>query len=179
MDGEYYLGQIITTGFGFVPKGFALCDGQLLPVISYQALFSLLGTRYGGNGTTNFALPDIRGRTPVGAGVSADGAWQPSPYNTGTLDGAETVALTATQLPGHTHDINATKTLNGALRVPIGNVLGLCTGKKIYQNGSAGKVKLAANAVGSVGSGTGHENMQPFQVISYCIAVDGIYPPRQ
>lgn len=181
MDGEYYLGQIITTGFGFVPKDFALCDGQLLPVNVYQALFSLLGTRYGGNGITTFGLPDLRGRTPVGAGTSADAAWQPSVYEAGARDGVETVTLSATQLPGHTHDLNATKKFNGNLRLPIGNVLGANSAvvKKVYLSGSGGKVQLAANAVSTVGSGSGHENMQPFQVLSFCIALYGSYPARQ
>lgn len=178
MDGEYYIGQIITTGFGFVPKGFALCNGQLLPIDIYPPLFSLLGTRYGGDGIRTFGLPDLRGRTPVGAGTSADSSWQPAAYAVNTREGAETVALTSTQLPEHTHDINATKTGKGNLRVPVNNVLGVSQGSKVYSSASSTKVTLAANAIASRGAGAGHENMQPFQVLSFCIALQGIYPSR-
>lgn len=180
MDGEYYLGQIITTAFGIVPKDFAPCNGQLLPVNVYQALFALLGTRYGGDGIRTFALPDLRGRTPVGAGTSVDAAWQPSPYEIGTLDGAETVVLKANQVPAHTHDsVNAVKTGTGDLRTPVNNLLGVSSDKQIYVTGTpATKVKLAANAVNSRGGGTAHDNMQPFQVLSFCIAINGIFPPR-
>ena len=178
MDGEYYLGQIIATGFNYVPKDFAACNGQLLPVNVYQALFSLLGTRYGGDGIRTFGLPDLRGRTPVGAGASVDAAWQPSPYSAGTLGGAETVKLSASQLPGHTHDINASKTLTGDLRTPAGHILGISPASKLYRTGNAAKVQLAANAMSTVGSGSGHENMQPFQVVNFCIALQGVFPPR-
>lgn len=178
MDGEYYLGQIITTGFGFVPKDFAACNGQLMPVNVYQALFALLGTRYGGDGIRTFALPDLRGRTPVGAGTSVDAAWQPSPYDIGTRDGAEAVALSATQLPAHTHDLNVTKTATGDLRNSVGSVLGISPASKVYRSGDAAQVQLAANAVASRGGGGKHDNMQPFQVVNYCIALNGIFPPR-
>jgi len=178
MDGEYYMGQIITTGFGFVPKDFALCNGQLLPINIYQALFSLLGTRYGGDGIKTFGVPDLRGRTPVGAGASDDSSWQPAAYAVGTREGAETVALTSTQLPEHTHDINVAKAEKGDLRAPVNNVLGVSQGSKVYGSASSARVTLAANAVASRGAGAGHENMQPFQVLSFCIALRGIYPSR-
>lgn len=175
---EYYVGQIIMTSFGFTPKGFLPCNGQLLPIVRYQALFALLGTRYGGDGRITFALPDLRGRTPVGAGVSNDSTWQPLPYATGTLGGAEAVALTENQLPTHTHDISASKDVVGDLRTPVGNVLATSPSGNFYHAGDTNRVQLAANAVANRGSRTGHENMQPFQVISFCIAIDGIFPSR-
>jgi microcystin-dependent protein len=178
MEDEYFTGQIIATAFGFVPRGFRACDGQLLPVNLYRALFSLLGTRYGGDGIMTFALPDLRGRTVVGAGTSADDAWKPSPYALGAFNGADTVALKSTQLVTHTHDINATATGVGDLRGAAGNVLGVSNANQIYRSGSATKVTLAANAVASRGAGAGHENMQPFQVLNYVMAVNGMFPPR-
>ena len=86
---DVYLGQIMMGGFNFAPRGFAACNGQLLPIAQNQALFALLGTAYGGNGSNTFALPNLQGCTPVGAGASVDGAWQPSPYQTGTRAGQE------------------------------------------------------------------------------------------
>jgi microcystin-dependent protein len=177
-DGEFYMGQIIATAFGFVPRGFAACNGQLLPINIYQALFSLLGVRYGGDGVRNFALPDLRGRTPVGAGVSADGAWKPSAYAINARDGAETVVLKPTQLSTHTHDINATAIGVGNQRAPVGNVLGVSDSSQIYRSDSTSRVTLAANALASRGAGAGHENMQPFQVLNYLIVLDGIFPSR-
>src|SRR5579859_6633653 len=114
---DYFLGQIMLTGFGFAPRGFALCNGQLMSISQNTALFSLLGTFYGGNGTTTFGLPDLRGRTPVGYGTSVDGGWQPSPYNIGQPFGTEAVTLLQSQMPAHNHLLGAI-TQNGAVRDP-------------------------------------------------------------
>ncbi|MCA1326900.1 tail fiber protein [Herbaspirillum seropedicae] len=178
MDDEYYLGQIIATGFGFVPRNFAPCNGQLLSINTYPKLFALIGNRYGGDGTSNFAVPDLRGRTPVGAGASLDETWQPDPYKSGARDGVETFTLEASHLPGHTHELHASKALKANLRNPVGNLLGTINERKLYRTANSKMIRLVDNAVSNVGNNAEHENMQPFQVISFCIALDGLTPPR-
>lgn len=107
---EYFLGQIMMVGFNYAPKNFAQCNGQLLPISRNQALFSLLGTQFGGNGTTHFALPDLRGRTPIGYANSVDPAWQPPGMSMGQIGGVENVALLQNNRPGHVHALNASTT---------------------------------------------------------------------
>lgn len=104
---DVFAGQIMMAGFGFTPRGFAACSGKIMSIQQNTALFSLLGTQYGGNGQTTFALPDLRSRTPFGSGVSVDGSWQAAPLVQGTLAGSETVTLLATQLPMHHHAASA------------------------------------------------------------------------
>lgn len=173
---EVFIGQIMPTAFHFAPRGFALCDGQLLPINQNQALFSLLGTQYGGNGTTNFKLPDLRGRTAVGAGSSADPAWVPPATQMGQSSGTETVALVASNLPSHTHVLQASTDAD-TTRNPAGTLYGT-NPIPIYASGSGPQVVLHASTVATAGGSVPHENMQPFQVISYCIALTGIFPSR-
>jgi microcystin-dependent protein len=173
---DVYLGQIMMSGFNFAPRGFAACNGQLLPITQNQALFALLGTAYGGNGTTTFALPNLQGSTPVGAGASADAAWQPSPYPIGTRAGAETIALTLTQIPAHTHAAN-TSTTAGTTKNPTNTLFGGSGAESIY--GSAGpQVPLSSQTLGLTGGSQPHNNMQPFQVLNFSIALSGIFPSR-
>lgn len=101
---EFFIGQVMLTGFAFAPKYFAQCNGQLLPVNQNQALFSLLGPRFGGDGRTTFALPDLRGRTPIGYAPSVDANWQPPVTPIGQAGGAEAVTLVPADLPAHSHD---------------------------------------------------------------------------
>lgn len=169
---DFFLGQIMLTGFGFAPRGFAQCNGQLLPISQNAALFSLLGTIYGGNGTTTFSLPDLRGRTPVGFGNGFDG----SSYTLGEVVGTEAVTLTQGQLPAHTHLLGAV-TQNGTARSPTNALYGAAAGEALYgPNGNA--VALAAGQVQPTGGGQPHSNMQPYGTINFNIALTGIYPSR-
>lgn len=173
---DVYLGQIMMSGFGFAPRGFAACNGQLLPIAQNQALFSLLGTYYGGNGTTTFALPNLQGTTPVGAGNSADGSWQPSAYPIGTRAGAEAITLTLSQIPPHTHALNAS-TAPGTTKNPTNTLYGGSGAEAIY--GTAGpQVPLNNQTLAQTGGNLAHNNMQPFQVLNFNIALSGVYPSR-
>lgn len=165
---EVFLGQVMPTAFNFAPKNFALCNGQLLPIAQNQALFSLLGTSYGGDGRVTFALPDLRGRTPIGMGPS-------NPI--GQVSGQETVTLLTPQLPAHTHDFNGTTTL-GTTRNPTGGLFAGTASTLLYSGTNGSQVPLAPQTVALAGGGQPHENMQPFKVINYCIALTGIFPSR-
>lgn len=167
-----FIGEIRAFAFGQIPKGWALCNGSLLAVAQNQALFSLLGTRYGGNGQTTFALPDLRGRTPVGYGQVA-GVSLPL----GTSAGAETVALTGTQVPSHTHALRGTSEL-ASTNNPAGGVLAQTANTASAAYAAPGSATLAAAAVASSGAGLAHENMQPSLAVSWCIAIVGLYPSR-
>lgn len=171
---EVFLGQIMLTGFQFAPKGFALCNGQLLPITQNQALFSLLGTMYGGNGTTNFALPNMQSRTPVGAGNSADPSWDPTPYQQGEIGGVESVTLLSTQIPPHNHTVNGT-TAAGAARNPTGGLYGT-NSTSIF--GPANGPLVPLQGVGPGGGNQPHPNLQPYSVINFVIALVGVYPSR-
>ena len=172
---DFYLGQIFMFAGTFAPRGSAFCDGQILPISTNTALFSLLGTTYGGNGVTTFALPDLRGRVPMGAG-SGPGL---TPRTLGERSGAETITLTVNQLPSHTH----TATLNVSTAAatatsPSGNVLAAAE-REVYAP-SASMVAASASAVTVQAAGGGQpvSVMQPYLVISFCIATQGIYPSR-
>jgi len=176
---EYYIGQIMMTGFGFAQRGFALCNGQLLPIQQNTALFSLLGVQFGGNGTTNFQLPNLQGRTPAGGGASADPGWQPSPYVIGEVGGVESVTLTGTQLPMHTHSVGAT-TSTGNSKIPTNSLLGTSnnTAIPVFVAGGTNTVPLYPATISMTGGSGPHNNMQPFRVINFNIALTGIYPSR-
>ena len=178
---EFFVGQIMMTGFVFAPKYFAQCNGQLLPVNQNQALFSLLGTRFGGNGSTNFALPDMRGRTPMGFSPSADPNWQPSPLPIGQSSGAENVSLLSDNLPAHNHLLECTSTA-GNNRTPT---------DRSFANNSSNSgpatplyaapgtlVALNPATVGQAGGSQPHPNLQPYTTINFCIALSGIFPSR-
>ena len=173
---EVFLGQIMMTGFTFPPKGFAFCNGSLIAIAQNQALFSLLGTVYGGNGTTTFALPNLQSRTPVGFGPSADPAWQPSAYQLGETGGVENVTLLTQQLPAHNHVGNATTTA-GAGRSPTNGLYGATT-NAVYAAPNGRVVPLAPPTVTYVGGNQPHPNIQPYETINYNIAMSGIYPSR-
>lgn len=173
---EVFLGQICTFGFQFAPKSFAWCNGQILPIAQNQALFSLLGTTYGGNGQTTFALPDLRSRTPVGAGNSVDPGWNPSPYNQGELGGTENVTLLSTQMPAHTHALagNSTAANN---RNPTNMFFGT-TANPMYAATGQAQIALNPATIGTAGGTQPHPNVQPYLAINFCIALNGIYPSR-
>ncbi len=178
---EYYLGQVMLTGFGYAQKGFAMCNGQTLPIAQNQALFSLLGVTYGGNGTTTFMLPNLMGRTPNGQGRSPMSG---DTYNMGQSAGTENVTLNISQMPQHTHAFMAT-TRAGAVSTPT--TPGIYASATIAAGGteniyappaSGSDVALLPAAIGPAGGNQPHNNMQPFRVINFNIALTGIYPSR-
>lgn len=173
---EVYMGQIMLTGFAFPPRGFAACNGQLMSINQNQALFSLLGTKYGGDGVTTFALPNLQGRVPVGSGGSVDPNWQPSPYVQGTAAGVESVTLIPPNLPKHAHALTGT-TAAGTTKNPTGNLYGAVDTESLY-GPTGGQAVLATQCLGAAGANLPHENMQPFNVLNFVIALSGIYPTR-
>jgi microcystin-dependent protein len=176
---EVYLGQIMMTGFGFPPRGFVLCNGQLLPLNQYQALFALIGTYYGGNGTTNFQLPNLQGRTPVGQGSSVDPSWQPAPLALGLSAGTENVTIDQTTLPNHAHQLTAT-TRSGSGRSPSGGIAAASsnTAIKPYAPVQSNLVPLYAETLAQAGGSQPHGNVQPMRVISFSLAMSGVFPSR-
>lgn len=180
--GDWYLGEIRAFPYAKIPEGWLACNGAILQIQQYAALNSLLGTTYGGDGKTTFALPDLRGRTGVGRGTNKQG----TSYGTGQAGGLETVALTQTQIPAHTHNVMGIAA-QGAANVVKGNYISSCgtsttvpTPQNLYAvpPNVAGMVPLNPGSVVADGGGAGHENMQPFLVLNLCIAYQGVYPTR-
>lgn len=165
---DAYLGEIRSFAFGYAPRGWEACDGQLLPIQQFQALFSLLGTTYGGNGTTTFALPDLRGRVPIDASPA---------HPQGQSDGEEAQVLTPGQMPAHTHQWMADGDVADSAS-PSDALAAASTPTDPQWSNSTATVAMAAELVGTAGTGAGHANMQPYLVVEYCIAVDGNFPPR-
>lgn len=174
---EPFLGEIRLLAIDWAPEGWALCDGSTLPIATNQALFSLLGTQFGGDGRTTFGLPDLRGRVPLGTqvpGQNQGAKW---------AGGAESVALTGAQTPLHNHNLQAIAEA-GDKPSPAANFYAQVTPVtpaappvNIY-GAPVSMVALDPGTLSSVG-GSVHDNMQPFLVLNYCIATEGIYPPRQ
>lgn len=161
---EPFLAEIRLMSFDFAPKGWAMCNGQLLPISQNQALFSLLGTTYGGNGQTTFALPDLRGRVPIHVG---------SGHTLGELGGEQAHTLTQAEMPTHTHVVNASSAATGGSATANGNFLG--GGNNVYRNTGA-LTTLSTGTVVNVGGSQAHLNMQPFLTLTFCIALQGIFP---
>jgi microcystin-dependent protein len=157
-----FLGEIRMMSYVFAPKGWALCNGQLLPINQNQALFSLLGTTFGGDGRVNFALPDLRGRTPIHVG---------SGHTLGEGGGAQAHSLTLSELPTHSHVFQASSA-PGSTATSNGNILAAAD---LYA-APANLTALSAESVSSVGGSQAHLNMQPFLTLSFCIALQGIFP---
>jgi microcystin-dependent protein len=173
---EPFLGEIRMFGGNFAPTGWALCNGQLLPIQQNTALFSILGTTFGGNGTTNFALPNLQGRVPVHMGQGSG----LSNYILGETAGVESVTLQVTQMPAHTHALNASTTpgssaspQNGVPASGVDSQGGSVSGYVPSPN-----TTMAANAVGMAGSSIPHENRQPLLCVNFIIALQGIFPSR-
>ena len=170
---EPFIAEIRMVGFNFAPRGWATCDGQLLPISQNTALFSLLGTTYGGNGTSTFGLPDLRGRAPLNVGQG------PGLTNRvlGEQSGAATVTLVANQLPAHTHTfqgVAASATSNN----PVGNLPASIRTSTPYAAAGGTTAAMSASAIGGGGSNLPHNNMQPYLSILFIIALQGIFPPR-
>ena len=164
---EPFLGEIMTVGFNFAPRGWAFCDGQILPINQYQSLYSLLGTMYGGDGRTSFALPDLRGRMALHIG---------SGHTQGSSSGLERVPLTEAQLPAHSHALRASSS-QGTDDRPVGHSLAYDRRENQYSE-AAPEVSMGSDAVLSAGGSQSHENMPPFIVINHCIAIQGLFPSR-
>lgn len=169
-----FIGEIIMFGGNFAPRGWALCDGQLLPIASNSALFSILGTIYGGDGRTTFALPDLRGRVPMHAG-NGPGL---SDRRLGSRGGQETVTLTTSQIPAHHHTIFAISAV-GDSNDPSSRLLAN-TGAfdNEYSANTSGYVTMSSNMVGNTGGGQYHTNVQPFLCVNFIIALQGVFPSR-
>lgn len=166
-----FLGQVIMFAGNFAPRGWAFCHGQLLPINQYQALFSILGTTYGGDGRTSFALPDLRGRTPIGP-RQVPGL---SNVRLGQLLGAETTTLNQSQLPAHSHGLMASDRKAHEIN-PDGHALAPAP-RDIYSGGTP-SVQMNASSVSSTGGGQPFNNMQPSLGMNYIIALVGIFPSR-
>lgn len=161
-----YMGEIKIVSFNFPPKGWAACNGQLLPINQNQALFSLFGTTYGGNGQTNFALPDMRGRVPLHMGAG---------FTEGQAGGQETHTITIQEMPQHLHFAQAT-TATGSVIIPAGNVLAT-TPAKIY-GAPTTLTALNPGTVSSIGGSQAHENRMPLLALEYIVALQGVFPSR-
>ena len=169
---EPFVGEIRMFAGNFAPRGWAFCDGQLLAVSQNDALFSLFGTIYGGDGRTTFGLPELRGRIPIHAG-SGPGL---SPRNLGAKSGTEKEALTTAQLPSHSHAMRANTGLANQTS-PAGHVLAQSSTLNQYFE-TAPSVDLGASTVVAIGGSQSHDNIQPFLCIHFIVALSGIYPSR-
>ncbi len=172
-----FVGQLMLVGFNFAPRGWAFCNGQLLAVSQNDALFSLLGTIYGGDGRTTFALPDLRGRTAIQSG-SGPGL---SPRNIGSRGGRESIGLTASQMPQHTHLMNVRKE-DGNIRNPKNDILAASktaggVNVNTYSNKRADG-RLQADAISLTGGNQTHTNLDPYLTVSWIISLVGVYPSR-
>jgi len=165
-----FVGEVRIFAGNFPPQGWAFCDGQLLPISQNTALFSLLYTRFGGDGVSTFALPDLRGRTPIGPGQGPG----LTPRSIGAMVGSEAHALTLQEMPAHTHTVQAGSP-NGTSDQPAGR-LQARTAAAIPHYGTTADADLGAEAVAPSGSSQPHNNMQPYLTLSYIIALQGVYP---
>lgn len=167
---EPFLAEVRIVGFNFAPRGWAFCDGQILPINQNQSLYSLLGTTYGGDGRTSFALPDLRGRTPIHVGRSNGG----TAHQLGSKTGEETHTLSVAEMPQHSHVVQASSA-NADAPIPQGNVL--AAANNVYR-GATNLTALRSGTIATAGGGQAHENMQPFLAVNFCIALQGLFPSR-
>lgn len=169
---EKYLGEVMLVGFTFCPRGTAAAEGQLLAINSNQSLFALYGTTYGGDGRTTFALPDLRGRVPVGAGQGPG----LSNVRQGQESGAETTTLNVANLPAHSHTLNASST-NGNSDSPVGNVQARKPRTNVYGTGGA-NAAMSGTSIGITGGGQAFSVRDPYVAMRYCVVTSGIFPSR-
>jgi microcystin-dependent protein len=174
-----YIGEIRMVGFNFAPVGWALCDGQMLPISQNQALFALLGTTFGGNGTTTFGLPDLRSRVPIhqGQGIGL------SLYSMGQNGGVENVTLNVSQMPTHNHTVgvnnNAGTTPDPTNAFPAKGYAGESRNPTLIPNyGTSATGNFAQNTVSQVGGSQPHTNIEPYLCVNFIIALNGVFPSR-
>jgi microcystin-dependent protein len=169
-----FVAEIRIFPFNFAPKGWAFCDGQLLPLSQNTALFSLLGTTYGGDGKSNFALPNMQGNVPMhpgqGPGLSL--------HDLGETGGSETVSLLESEIPAHSHAVmSVAGGFGGNTNVPTGNAFAKASQGNAYTT-AANLVQLSDSTIGPAGGDQPHNNMQPYLTLNFCIALQGVFPPR-
>jgi microcystin-dependent protein len=170
---EPFLGELRLVPYNFAPAGWAFANGQVLPISQNTALFSLLGTTYGGNGTTTFQLPDLRGRVPISSGAGPG----LSSYTIGETLGVESVTLTVTQMPSHSHLVNASGNKENKAS-PIGNYPASDATGITAEYSTASTGEMNASMIATTGGGEPHENRQPGLVLNWIIALQGIFPAR-
>jgi microcystin-dependent protein len=169
-----FVAEIRIFPFNFPPKGWAFCDGQLLPISQNTALFSLLGTTYGGDGKSTFALPDLQGNAPMqpgqGQGLSL--------RDLGEMSGVESITLLQSEMPVHTHNVMGNSN-DGEFKPPANNrIFGRSINAFLYQSSNAGLQLMNPQNLGLTGGGLPHNNMQPYLTLNFCIALQGIFPQR-
>jgi microcystin-dependent protein len=172
-----FVAEIRIFGFNFPPIGWAACDGQILAISQNTALFSLIGTFYGGDGKSNFALPNLQGSAPLASGNGAG----LTPRVVGETGGETSVTLIQSEMPQHTHSMGCSTVASNLQATPTGGVAGQETGRTPppeYSNATPGTL-MNPSAVSVVGGSGAHNNLPPFLVLNFCIALQGIYPPRQ
>ena len=170
-----FVAEIRIFPFNFAPGGWAWCDGQLLPISQNTPLFALIGTTYGGNGRSNFALPNLQGRAPMyydqGPGLSY--------HDIGETGGEETISLLVNEMPTHTHALRAQNESGDEVATPAGNTLNHPTSGNLYNNAANQPVvAMSGNAIAPVGGNQPHNNMQPYLTLGFAIALQGVFPPR-
>ena len=172
---DQFVGEVRPFAFNFAPKGWAFCDGQLLPLSQNTALFSLLGTFYGGDGKSTFALPNLQGRLANCQGQLAGG----NDYFIGDSAGSENVTLLSTEMPDHTHTLRAAIAPPAASATPAAGALGFKPNvTNIYSSATSPLGQFSPNALGPAGSNLPHNNMMPYLTLNFCIALQGIFPAR-
>ncbi len=169
-----FVAEVRVFPFNFAPKGWAQCNGQLLPISQNTALFSLLGTMYGGDGKSTFALPNLMGSVPMfhgqGPGLSL--------YNQGQTGGTESVTLLESEIPSHTHSLRATSAAADVAMPNADAAFAQSDGGKAYASSGAPDVQLGVDAIAPAGGSQPHNNLMPYLTFNFCIALQGVYPPR-
>ena len=169
-----YVGEIRVFAGNFAPAGWMFCEGQLLPIDQYETLFNLIGTTYGGDGKSNFALPDMQGNAPMhpgqGPGLSL--------HDLGETGGTDTVTLLESEMPSHNHGLMAEVTPSQLFAPSPTTALGRSVGGPAYQTSNAGLVQLNVQAIAPSGGSQPHNNLMPYLTLNFCIALQGVYPPR-
>lgn len=163
---EPFIGEIRLFSFDFAPKGWAQCNGQILPIQQNQALYALLGTTFGGDGRVTFTLPNLQARAAVHTGQG---------FSNGQVGGEENHTLTVNEMPVHTHQLSGSSQ-PASTKSATSNVWAVPTNQQIYAN--VANAKMSSNALGTSGGNQAHPNMQPYSVVNYCIALQGMWPPR-